>query len=145
MPRRPPLMRRLWPALLGLAPLVALAAGSDYTARLLDSVNGWREARGLQPLRPAPHLGALAAEHSRAMDQAGRLSHDGFDARFRRAAAGLCVENVAHGFALPEQVVLGWQRVDTHARNLQEARVAYVGLAESGLYVTFFACDVARP
>jgi uncharacterized protein YkwD len=116
-------------------------SASGYAERVMHAVNAYRVEKGLQALQPAPALGALAAEHSSDMASRRRPSHEGFTQRFGRTGAGVCVENVAHGFRLPEQVLSGWLTVATHHRNLLEPRVRYLGLANTGLYVTFFACD----
>jgi uncharacterized protein YkwD len=117
------------------------AVAPDYAARVLYVVNTYRVEKGLPALLPSPALLALAAEHSNAMAARKRPSHDGFAQRFDRTSAELCVENVAQGFRVPEQVLSGWRTVATHHRNLLEPRVRYLGLASTGLYVTFFACD----
>ncbi len=114
---------------------------SDYAARVMYAVNAYRAEKGLAALLPSPALSTLAAEHSSDMASRKRPSHDGFAQRFERTGAELCVENVAQGFRIPEQVILGWRHVATHHRNLLEPRVRYLGLANTGLYVTFFACD----
>jgi uncharacterized protein YkwD len=113
----------------------------DYAERVMHAVNAYRVEKGLPALLPAPALAALAAQHSSDMAARRRPSHDGFAQRFERTGAELCVENVAHGFRMPEQVLAGWRTVATHHRNLLEPRVRYLGLANTGLYVTFFACD----
>ena len=117
------------------------AAPPDYAARVLYAVNTYRVEKGLPALLPSPALLALAAEHSSEMAARKRPSHDGFARRFDRTGAELCVENVAQGFKVPEQVLSGWRTVSTHHRNLLEPRVRYLGLANTGLFVTFFACD----
>lgn len=126
----------------GPAPQPAADGGaSDYAARVVYAVNAYRIEKGLPALLPAPALALLAAQHSSDMATRKRPSHDGFAQRFERTGAELCVENVAHGFRVPEQVLVGWRTVATHHRNLLEPRVRYLGLANTGLYVTFFACD----
>jgi uncharacterized protein YkwD len=116
-------------------------SASDYAARVMYAVNAYRAEKGLAALLPSPALATLAAEHSSDMASRKRPSHDGFAQRFERTGAELCVENVAQGFRIPEQVITGWRHVATHHRNLLEPRVRYLGLANTGLYVTFFACD----
>ena len=137
-------------ALLGAGPAAAAGpapqapgdgSASDYAARLMYAVNAYRAEKGLAALLPSPALATLAAEHSSDMASRKRPSHDGFAQRFERTGAELCVENVAQGFRIPEQVIIGWRHVATHHRNLLEPRVRYLGLANTGLYVTFFACD----
>ena len=126
----------------GPAPEQATMGGmSDYAERVTQAVNAYRAEKGLPALLPAPALMALAAEHSSDMAARKRPSHDNFAGRFERTGAELCVENVAQGFRVPEQVIIGWRHVATHHRNLLEPRVRYLGLANTGLYVTFFACD----
>ena len=120
------------------------AGAPDYAERVMHAVNAYRVEKGLPALLPTVDLVALAAEHSQDMAARKRPSHDGFAQRFERTGAELCVENVAHGFRVPEQVLIGWRRVATHHRNLLEPRVRYVGMASSGLYVTYFACDMPR-
>ncbi|MBI5256485.1 MAG: CAP domain-containing protein [Burkholderiales bacterium] len=154
MPSTPrPLLRGrlcgLWLAL-GLAGPAAMAQHSpstgapDYAERVLAAINGYRLTQGLPALVPAPALGVLAAEHSAAMATRRRPSHDGFAQRVDRTGSELCVENVAQGFRVPEQVLLGWRGVATHHRNLLEPRVRYVGVAYQEGFVTYFACDVAQ-
>ena len=139
-------------ALTLLGPSAASAAGptpqppadgsaADYAARVVYALNAYRAEKGLPALLPSPALATLAAEHSTDMASRKRPSHDGFAQRFERTGADLCVENVAQGFRIPEQVIIGWRHVATHHRNLLEPRVRYLGLANNGLYVTFFACD----
>ena len=117
------------------------AGAPGYAERVMHAVNAYRAEKGLPALLRAPALVTLAAEHSSGMAARKRPSHDGFAQRFERTGAELCVENVAQGFRVPEQVLIGWRTVATHHRNLLEPRVRYLGLANSGLYVTFFACD----
>jgi len=116
----------------------ALAQG--LSSRLLVLVNQYRERNGLQPLRVADDLAALAAQHSAAMSARGRASHDGFMDRFDRAGSRICVENVAVNFPHAEALLDGWRGSAEHHRNLLEPQVTRVGLASSKKYVTFFAC-----
>jgi uncharacterized protein YkwD len=125
----------------GPAQRPAEEAADDYAQRVTNAVNAYRIEKGLPALQPAPALAALAAEHSSDMAARRRPSHDNFAQRFERTGAELCVENVAQGFRVPEQVIIGWRHVATHHRNLLEPRVRYLGMANTGLYVTFFACD----
>lgn len=117
------------------------AVPTDYAERVLHALNTYRQDKGLPALATSPALVALAASHSSTMAARQRPSHDGFAQRFETTSGTLCVENVAQGFRVPEQVMHGWRRVATHHRNLLEPRVRYVGVANDGLYVTFFACD----
>lgn len=135
--------RRLLAAL--LAACAAMPAGAtaadEYAERIWVVLNSYRQQHGLSPLRPAPALVALAAEHSRRMTQRGKPSHDGFADRFERAGSEVCVENVAQGFRIPEQVLIGWRRMPAHHRNVLDPTVNYAGIAVDGAFVTYFACS----
>lgn len=124
-------------------PAALAAPDTGYADQVWATLNAYRVSKGLPPLEPSPALTRLAAEHSANMLSLRRPSHDGFAGRFERAGdSTLCVENVAHGFRLAEQVVSqGWRKVPTHHRNLLETRVRYAGIVSDELYVTFFACD----
>jgi len=145
-----PLARALRAALPALAlafaggPCAAAEAGSGpaFAARVFDRINEVRLAQGLEPLVRDPHLEALALEHSMAMVERGRPSHDGFQDRFARVPASkLCVENVAAGYTQPRPLVDAWQAAPAHRQNLFEPRVRWLGVGSAGRYVTMFACS----
>lgn len=125
----------------GDASHASYTTADEYATRVLSAVNRYRESAGLPSLQTQPALRRLAAEHSSGMAQVRRPSHDGFARRFARAGGYVCVENVAQGFRVPEQVILGWRASPDHHRNLLEPRVRFVGVASEGSFVTFFACD----
>lgn len=117
-------------------------SGPAFAARVFERINEVRVAQGLEPLEREPRLEALALEHSQAMVERGRPSHDGFQARFARVPASkLCVENVAAGYTQPQPLVDGWQAAPAHRQNLFEPRVRWLGVASAGRYVTMFACS----
>lgn len=126
---------------LAVLPWAAAAAAEDPGQRLLHAVNAARAAAGVPVLAESAPLATLAAEHSRAMAAAGRASHDGFADRFGRAAAALCVENVAQGHAQPEAAVRHWLRADPHRGNLLDPRLGQAGAAVQGPFVTWLACS----
>lgn len=136
-------------ALLAAAPAAPLTAAIDrgeasadphYLLELAQRINGFRQAHGLAPLVPAADLVVLASQHSRSMDHQRELTHQGFRQRYQRAASRVCVENLGWNYPTPEGLMEGWQGSPAHLRNLLEPRVARMGLAASGDYVTFFAC-----
>lgn len=135
-----------WPALTPAAqaqvpqPAAPAAARPSFTDQLATLINAYRARHGLAPLQPADRLSRIAQDHAHTLARAGRLSHDGFGARFERADRDLCVENLAHNHPSPEAVLLGWQRSPEHHRNLLEPRVTHVGLGHDTRVVTFFAC-----
>ena len=116
------------------------SADPHYLMELAQRINGFRLANGLAPLAPADELVALASQHSRSMDSHRELSHQGFRQRYARAGSRVCVENLGWNYPTPEGLMEGWQGSPAHLRNLLEPRVARMGLAASGDYVTFFAC-----
>lgn len=124
----------------GGADALAAEPADEFSERVLAALNGYRASRGVPALARSPALSSLAAEHSAAMAARARPSHDGFAQRFERSGADLCVENVARGFKVPEQVIVGWRGVATHHANMLEPKVRVAGVARSGAYVTFFAC-----
>jgi uncharacterized protein YkwD len=80
-----------------------------------------------------------ARSHSRAMQAAGRMSHDaGASFHSRMAAAGLngAAENIAAGQRSLEEVMEGWRNSRGHAANLAAAGVTRMGIAVVGGYWT---------
>ena len=130
----------------GSIKLASAAGGSGasavgYAQRLAELINAYRRDHGLAPLAVADDLASIASEHSVRMADQRRLSHDGFRSRFDRTQARICVENVGWNFPFPEAQLEGWRASPGHHRNLLEPKVARMGLAVSGPYVTFFACS----
>jgi len=126
--------------------IASAAAGSGaiatgYAQRLASLINDYRQQHGLSPLRVADDLASIATEHSIRMADQRRLSHDGFRGRFDRTNARVCVENVGWNFPFPEAQLQGWRASPGHHRNLLEPKVARMGLAVAGPYVTYFACS----
>jgi uncharacterized protein YkwD len=120
---------------------VQIAAASSFEDELLVLINRYRSTKKLKPLVSSPQYAELAREHSQAMQEQGRMSHDGFDGRFRRAGdASSCVENVAWNQKTPQSLFDGWRTSPGHNRNLLDRKIRRVGLERSGAYTTFFAC-----
>jgi uncharacterized protein YkwD len=117
------------------------ASATGYAQRLADLINEYRRDRGLGPLAVVEDLRTIATEHSSRMAVERRLSHEGFRNRFDRTNARICVENVGWNFPFPEAQLEGWRASPGHHRNLLEPKVARMGLAVAGPYVTFFACS----
>ncbi|MBI5257176.1 MAG: CAP domain-containing protein [Burkholderiales bacterium] len=119
----------------------AAPAGSEaFTRHLAGLINDYRRAQGLAPLSVAEDLAAIAGEHSSTMAERRQLSHEGFSARFRFTGSKVCVENVGRNYPTPETLLDGWRLSPDHHRNLLEPKVARMGIAATGRYVTFFAC-----
>lgn len=136
-------MHKLLTALVISIVAVAPAAAQSvdgFGNHLAELINRYRQRHGLAPLALAPNLVALASEHSTEMATRGRLTHEGFDHRFKRAGSRVCVENVGWNYATAEALMDGWRHSPAHHRNLLEAQVSYMGVAMNARYATFFAC-----
>jgi len=118
----------------------SLATPAAYGDELAALVNGYRASKHVEALKIDPALSGLAREHSAAMTRANKLSHDDFQARFRRSGYAMCVENVGWNYPTPADQLTAWQRSPGHDRNLLDARVAHAGVGVAGDYVTFIAC-----
>ena len=123
-------------------PFRAFAAddAQRYTGELFEAINAYRETKKLPALAPNPTLDRLAAEHSAAMAKRRRMSHDGFDARFKASGFRRCVENVGWNAPSGAAQLAAWRDSAPHDANLLEPNVKAVGLAERDRYVTMFAC-----
>jgi uncharacterized protein YkwD len=122
---------------------VGIARADRFDDDLLVLINRYRSAKGLKALASSPRLSGLAAEHSQAMREQDRMSHEGFEGRFNRAAAEgdrSCVENVAWNHPTPQSLFDDWRRSPGHNRNMLERKINRAGIVRSGAYVTFFAC-----
>jgi uncharacterized protein YkwD len=113
---------------------------SLYARTLLEQINNYRIYNGLPPLRFDARLAHLARNHSFAMFRQKRMSHSGFDERFRRSGSRMCVENVGWNYSTPLKQFDGWRHSRGHDENMLKEGVHYAGVAEIGRYVTFFAC-----
>ncbi|MGD9947044.1 MAG: CAP domain-containing protein [Desulfobulbus sp.] len=111
-----------------------------YAANLLELINNYRAYYNLAPLRFDDRLNQLARKHSFDMFHQKRMSHNGFNDRFRRAERRLCVENVGWNYSTPLKQFDAWRHSRGHDENMLNEDVRYVGIAEVGKYVTFFAC-----
>ncbi len=122
------------------ATAAASAPAAVETGRLLELVNTYRASRSLLPLQHDASLQVIAEANSGRMLQLRRLSHDGFDQRFRQTGGRVCVENLAVGFRREEDLLAGWQASPGHDRNLLDGRVSHAGIGEVQGYVTLMAC-----
>ena len=113
---------------------------SPYAANLLDLINNYRLYYGLSSLRFDSRLNQLALKHSYDMFRRKRMSHNGFQDRFRRSGRRMCVENVGWNYTTPLKQFDGWRHSRGHDENMLKEDIHYVGIAQVGNYVTFFAC-----
>jgi uncharacterized protein YkwD len=87
------------------------------------------------------NLNKLAKSHSQYMQKKKALDHDHFDERFSKSGRSLCVENVGWNYPTPEAQLQAWKRSGGHNKNLLNKKINHAGIAKSGSYVTFFACE----
>ena len=74
------------------------------------------------------------------MEEKNVLSHEGFQERFRQSDRSLCVENVGWNYQTPEDQFRSWKTSGEHNKNLLNKKITHAGIAQTGAYVTFFAC-----
>ncbi|MFQ5854182.1 MAG: CAP domain-containing protein [Anaerolineae bacterium] len=104
----------------------ALTATDNYEQQVVNLVNQERTSRGLSPLVIHHMLESAAEAHSRDMGDNNHFGHDSSDGtswstRIQQHGYtpfyGLA-ENVAGGYAAPEQVVTAWMNSDGHRANI---------------------------
>jgi len=115
-----------------LAPAsTAAAAPADrdsatFAARVLDLTNAERQNAGLPPLAPSPQLTQAAQTYSQVLASSDCFAHTCGpvpDFAARDAQAGYATfrdigENIAAGYATPEEVVAGWMASPGHRENI---------------------------
>lgn len=111
-----------------------------YASTLLELINNYRRYYGLSPLRFDARLNNLARKHSFDMFRQKRMSHKGFQDRFRRSGRRMCVENVGWNYTTPLKQFDGWRHSRGHDENMLNKDIHYAGISQVGQYVTFFAC-----
>ncbi len=115
-------------------------ADERYAERLGELVNRYRASKGAAELTAESGLAALAREHSESMAKAGRMSHDGFQSRFRRSGYGFCLENIGWNYHTPQAQLDAWRASPGHDHNLRDPRPTRMGAGEASGYVTWIAC-----
>ncbi|AKJ09830.1 lipoprotein [Streptomyces incarnatus] len=121
------------------------ATASGAVARVVQLVNAERAKAGCHPLTVNPELAKAAQAHSADMAAHQNMSHTGSDGsspgdRITRAGYSWSAygENVAYGYATPEQVMNGWMNSPGHRANILNCsyKEIGVGLAQPGSYWT---------
>ncbi|MGW5427177.1 CAP domain-containing protein [Streptomyces sp. NPDC004059] len=121
------------------------ATASGATARVVQLVNAERAKVGCHPLTVNAKLTKAAQAHSADMAAHRNMSHTGSDGsspgdRITRAGYTWSAygENVAYGYATPEQVMTGWMNSPGHRANILNCsyKEIGVGLAQPGSYWT---------
>lgn len=123
----------------------ATATASGVVARIVELVNAERSKVGCSALALNTTLSKVAQAHSEDMALHQNMSHSGSDgsspgdritgAGYTWSAYG---ENVAYGYASPEQVMAGWMASPGHKANILNCtfKEIGVGLAQPGSYWT---------
>jgi uncharacterized protein YkwD len=104
--------------------------------RMLDSVNAFRQASGLQVLELSPELTAAAATHSRDMSVQNRPWHFGSDGsspveRVARAgfAGTLIGENISETFESDVETLAAWMAEPSTRAIILDKDARYMGVA----------------
>jgi uncharacterized protein YkwD len=137
-------------------PNPAPATPVSFEQRVADLVNQQRAINNLPALTLNTKLMAAARAHSQDMAEQGFFSHtgsNGSDVGDRISATGYdwtsYGENIAAGYATPENVVDGWMKSDGHRENILSANVTELGVgyvAKSGSpYTHYWTNDFAAP
>ena len=101
-----------------------------------DVINGYRQSKGLKPLKLNASLTEAARAHSQDLAKWDRISHYGSDGsnpwdRVKRTGynAKVAAENVGTGQASIVEVMKGWQESAGHNKNLLLPDVEHMGIA----------------
>ncbi|MFD3582565.1 CAP domain-containing protein [Streptomyces sp. NPDC058683] len=123
----------------------ATPTASGVAARIVELVNAERGKVGCSALTLNTTLSKVAQAHSADMALHQNMSHSGSDGSSpgdRITSAGYTWstygENVAYGYASPEQVMAGWMASPGHKANILNCafKEIGVGLAQPGSYWT---------
>jgi uncharacterized protein YkwD len=114
----------------------APADQSSYVERVLDLTNAERQNAGLAPLSLSPELAESAQDYSQVLATSGCFAHTCGpvpDLVDRDAAAGYTGwssigENIAAGYATPQDVVAGWMASPGHRANILSPRFTEIGI-----------------
>lgn len=122
----------------------------------LKLVNAFRKQKGLRPLTLEPRLAKAASLLSTDMSKYDRMSHygpDGGDIEYRLETAGynysVAAENIGAGQITIEEMVDGWKKSPSHAKNMLLADGRHMGIAMSyrpeTRFKTFWTLVIGAP
>lgn len=119
-------------------------SASGIESGLIDWINAERAKKGLAGLAADPGLEAAADAHACTMAGQGKLSHQNFPGRLRKAGYGEGVENVAMSSeASADAAARIWKKSSQHWANIlnRNVRTLGVGTATTGgrTYYVFMA------
>jgi uncharacterized protein YkwD len=129
------------------------APGGISAAQAQSTVNAYRAAHGLPPVRVDAAVMRAARAQSEAMARLGAMSHEaGGDFRSRLSASGVgrapAVENIAWGQRDFGEAMRSWQYSAKHAQNMRTPDLTRLGVAvvngPSGPFWTLVMAGEAR-
>jgi uncharacterized protein YkwD len=144
-------------AIVGVAAAAPEDEPPEIASRVFDLTNVEREKAGLAPLVFSPELEQSAQSYSQLLASSGCFDHtcgpvpnfidrDGFAGYTGWTALG---ENLAAGYATPEEVVAGWMGSPGHRDNILSPLYTEVGIGwakGSGRFKWYWAQEFgARP
>jgi uncharacterized protein YkwD len=113
-------------------------AGDQKAQRLLDLVNQARRNAGLGPVALSGALNTAAANYSQVQAAQGRISHVGPDGssigdRINRVGYrwSACAENLAAGYAGPDEVFAAWMQSAGHRANILNPKMREMGVGHT--------------
>ena len=127
---------------------------SPAERRVVDLTNAQRSAAGCGAVTVDLRLVAAARAHSADMASRSYFAHNSLDGRTvgdRVGSAGYSGgyigENIAAGYATPEQVVDGWMNSAGHRANILNCNYRHIGVgfAAGGPYGTYWTQDFGSP
>lgn len=102
---------------------------------VLKIINGYREEGGLEPLVLDDKLTTVACARAEEIAWSGRFSHYRPNNRFFSSilkdagiTKGSAGENIARGYATPEDVCAAWKDSETHYENIMNPEFTRIGI-----------------
>ncbi len=96
---------------------------STIEVEILDELNLYRKALGLNQLRPLAELSLESEDHNMYMIEEGVVSHDNFSLRaselMNKVGAKAVAENVGFGYKTSGAVVNAWLKSKGHRENVE--------------------------
>ncbi len=96
---------------------------SQIEVEILEDLNLYRRANGLNELKPLTDLSVEAEIHDEYMIETGTVNHDNFAQRasylMNELGAKSVSENVAYGYRTADAVVKAWLKSKAHKQNIE--------------------------
>ncbi len=141
------------PAFSGCGGVIQPVVNADYEQQVLDIVNTERANRGLPPYKRVTELDNAARYHSADMGQDNYFDHNTYDrvggslvyvcdtwTRISKYYSGAMGENIAAGYATPQDVMNGWMNSSGHRANILSTNNWEIGVG----YATVSGSDYTR-